>query len=325
MTSTAEEEVLIGFGTTCYYLVFRLMITTTGYGLAALGSLIVIRTINLDNAKSWREPKSIQLLCSLIILSCFTGYIILQAAHAFIAIKAGIGGNPVSLAMLLTDDIQLFLNATIILVGDFVICWRAWVLLSEDKFWRYFLALAMIINIGINIADPVYDVPNMKSELKGVFNVLDWLSVACSSIVNLIATSLIAWKAWSHYRLSRETSIWRVGRQSHRARWVLLLIIESGALFLVLQLFALATETGSSFSGSTFDKDLTFVTVAKVAGSLWNVSAALYPLAIIILVHTNNSPIEETYYAGTQHTPVSLTLLGNMRHSASGGGESTAF
>ncbi|KAF9064479.1 hypothetical protein BDP27DRAFT_1425770 [Rhodocollybia butyracea] len=95
-------------------------------------------------------------------------------------------------------DIQVALSQTMILAGDLVICWRAWVLLPHDKFWRFVLAMLMICNIGLNIADLILTL--VAGEDANTFDfliqVLDWTYVALSWVVNLTATSLIGWKAW---------------------------------------------------------------------------------------------------------------------------------
>ncbi|KAF9063938.1 hypothetical protein BDP27DRAFT_1367635 [Rhodocollybia butyracea] len=64
------------------------------------------------------------------------------------------------------------------LVGDFVICWRAWVLLPYDKFWRSALVIIMIGNIGINITDAVFDTFAPNTLLSGSVIVLDWVATA---------------------------------------------------------------------------------------------------------------------------------------------------
>lgn len=101
----------------------------------------------------------------MILLISLTGIIITLAIGTHVEIQSGIV-EEIPNSIVIGEDINEFLNATIvgsaivvdsrptylgiqILVGDFVICWRAWVLLPHDKFWRSVLAVIMTCNIGM--------------------------------------------------------------------------------------------------------------------------------------------------------------------------------
>ncbi|KAF9061474.1 hypothetical protein BDP27DRAFT_1369631 [Rhodocollybia butyracea] len=71
-----------------------------------------------------------------------------------------------------------FHTAAKILVGDFEVCWRAWVLLPHDRFWQFVLAILMMSNIGLNIADPIFDIFDTN-------DVVDLLSTAISLLGSL--------------------------------------------------------------------------------------------------------------------------------------------
>ncbi|KAF9035103.1 hypothetical protein BDP27DRAFT_827245 [Rhodocollybia butyracea] len=114
--------------------------------------------------KTWREPKTIQLLCCMIIVLTATGLVIIVGFISFTQAKLGIV-EVIPFGVVISNDFEGFMCAVVvivmltpgelgdlldfqILVGDFVICWRAWVLLPHDKWWRFVLATIVIVNIG---------------------------------------------------------------------------------------------------------------------------------------------------------------------------------
>ena len=58
--------------------------------------------------------------------------------------------------------------------------------------------------IGFNVADCIWD--NIQEYMKNLgfsLSVLDWLSGLISLAINMLATGLIAWKAWQVFLKSR--------------------------------------------------------------------------------------------------------------------------
>jgi hypothetical protein len=94
-----------------------------------------------------------------------------------------------------------------------------------------------------------------------------------------------------HYHIMAEASI------AHKSRSVrlMLLLIESGAIFCFLQLLDMVVN-------------ILYATLpVEQATSKWNLSvaainmifsaaSALYPVAVFILIHTNNSTVVETFH-----------------------------
>ncbi|KAF9061297.1 hypothetical protein BDP27DRAFT_1369780 [Rhodocollybia butyracea] len=164
---------------------------TTGF--AILGVLIAIWLLKI---KTWREPKAIQLFCCMVIVLITTGSIVMTSFIDISQVKLGIIEEVLNAPsdIIILNDIADFCGTITVLVGDFVICWRAWVLLLHDKFWRFLLVIIMAGNIGVNIADCVFDTAAVN--VLGKFSTLDSVSIVLSLAVNMVATGLIAWKAW---------------------------------------------------------------------------------------------------------------------------------
>ncbi|KAF9072020.1 hypothetical protein BDP27DRAFT_1321306 [Rhodocollybia butyracea] len=299
MTPAEQAAQINAFGSNCYFNVVNLVISTITCGIATLGILIAIRLLHI---KTWREPKAIQLLCCMFISLAWIGQNILAYIVNFGQIKSGIVKEiptpPSDLVVI--NDIQVCLSDITILAGDLVICWRAWVLLPHNRFWRFVLATIAICDAGLSVADIIFDDLVSLGLLDTHIPVLDLVFLVISLVVNMTATLLIGWKAWAHYRTMREVSVWR---KSHVQK-ILLFLVESGAIFLFIQLFALSAAILSSI---TVENTVTFDLVINTAQEVWFASAAVYPLAIIIIIHSDNSPIAETIHLTAQLPTLSVS------------------
>ncbi|KAF9071308.1 hypothetical protein BDP27DRAFT_1322310 [Rhodocollybia butyracea] len=295
----AEQEQLFDAGFNSYVNVISVAVFAVAGGIATLGILIATWLLQ---AKTWGEPKAMQLLCCTAIWLCLIG----QSFLIYIAVLDGIRFSFVEeisilpLSLVNMDKIEIILGAIMILGGDLVICWRAWVLFPHDKIWRFVLAIIMICNIGLNIADSTFDIKMLNESPPA----LDTVTLSISVATNMTATSLISWKAWAHYRTAREVSVWR---KSH-AQKVLFFLMESGAVFLVIQLFSLIGMS-LSLSPPLAGKKLTTIFLFADAGQdVWEASAALYPIVIMILIHSDHLPIVETLHLTAQSSTLSVPL-----------------
>ncbi|KAF9071352.1 hypothetical protein BDP27DRAFT_1361914 [Rhodocollybia butyracea] len=179
MTPT-EQEQIFDAAFNCYVNVIYVVVFTIASGIATLGILIAIRLLQV---KTWREPKAMQLLCCIVIWLCLIGQTIIapfvvlgQVTSTF---ENRIPTPIVALTLYIINNLETVLGSVTVLAGDLVICWRAWVLLPHDIFWRFVLAIIMICNIGLTIADLVFDIEVGN----GIFRpVLDSVSVATSLV-----------------------------------------------------------------------------------------------------------------------------------------------
>ncbi|KAF9071319.1 hypothetical protein BDP27DRAFT_1322321 [Rhodocollybia butyracea] len=262
MTPTEQEQNFAN-GFNCYVNVINTVCITIAGGFATLGILIAIWQLH----QNLERTQTIQLLCCTFIWFCLMGEVILSPFVVFGQIRLNIEKE-------ITLPLSVLSTVTV-MAGDIVICWRAWVLLPQDIFWQVVLAIIMICHIASFIA------------------ILDPVTLATSLVVNMIATSLIGWKAWTYYRTMRELSTWR---KSHVQK-TLFFLIESGAIFLVIQLFSLIGLILPQQAGKSLETIFLFGDTSQ---------GALYPIAVMILVHSNHSPIEETLYLTTQLSSFSV-------------------
>ncbi|KAF9061225.1 hypothetical protein BDP27DRAFT_1369862 [Rhodocollybia butyracea] len=218
-------------------------VSSGGYPLDPIATLGIVIAIHLIHFKTWREPKAIQLLC-------FFGQITLR----FLG-----DTSSYSLSLGIMIDIEGSLSNVMILAGDLVICWRAWVLLPHDKFWRFVLAIFLICNTGLFIADLIFDDFTTIGSQVTLTSVLD-LVVPAMSFIGPLQNN--------ERSISLEEKSGSKNSTFSRGIW--------GS-------FPTPPEEGAE----------TNALVQNTALAVWEASAALYPIAIILIIQSDSAPIVE--------------------------------
>ncbi|KAF9060302.1 hypothetical protein BDP27DRAFT_1370672 [Rhodocollybia butyracea] len=286
--SPEEQELVALLASACYDDLAAATITGIGYGASFLGTLIAIRLLNAFSLvqvhlglveEATQPPQSVTIAADV---------------NSFVSI------------VVLYDRFIPRLFHWQILIGDAVVCWRAWVLLHRNRFWKFTLALLMLSNIVVNIVDASFDVAVVNTDLiDGATVIFDCLALATTLAVNLLATSLIGWKVWSHHQTLKAASM----ATKTPIQKILLLLVESGIFFLAVQLLAFIAELGGTLS--TSNPNPNFRTFMAVSTSLFLTVSCLYPVAVIILIKMNKSPVAETFYSQQQRaTSVTVEVDG---------------
>jgi hypothetical protein len=136
------------------------------------------------------------------------------------------------------------------IIGDSVVIWRAWVISGGHKitllpiaFILTSIAFGMLDIFCITEADGV----QMTSVPAGS-RLCTWsepIAWAISLCTNILSTSIIAFKVWSHRKFIKET----LGeyRLHSRAERLMMLLVESGFVYSLfwVRLFSVASEQGS--------------------------------------------------------------------------------
>ncbi|KAF9058773.1 hypothetical protein BDP27DRAFT_1342961 [Rhodocollybia butyracea] len=164
----------------------------------------------------------------------------------------------------------------IYLIADTVIVWRAWAICGENRLIKWTLTILMLTVVGVNIADPVVDTRSIVlSENTQSAITLDWVAVVVSLVVNIIATFLIAHRAWTHHKAFRSVS--SESEKSSKIQAILLLLVGSGIILGIIQLICIVlqalTVDASQGSATALDKSSFYLYVT-----------AMDPLIIFILV-----------------------------------------
>ncbi|KAK0209265.1 hypothetical protein DFS33DRAFT_1380755 [Desarmillaria ectypa] len=139
---------------------------------------------------------------------------------------------------------QILLEGVNIIIGDGIVIWRAWVLWGR-KWWVIFtsgtlLTVTLAAAIGIirafTMAPPgitVFDNPTLST----------WAITFISSTLttNLWATSLVAYRAWSHNKFIQSVTGETLMTRFRRQNGILAILIESGVFYSCTWLVAIIT------------------------------------------------------------------------------------
>ncbi|KAF9061307.1 hypothetical protein BDP27DRAFT_1429119 [Rhodocollybia butyracea] len=320
MTPT-EIQLVSGFGEQGFYKIFDLILSLTCYGAFMLGFIIALQSLTIG---SWGRSQTVLLACLTTTFICFSwivfdaGAVFLEVDHyAFIQTfkEQGITAQ----ANTATKNIMIWqetsrwpsiINVSIVM-EIFYQCHssyaaaferqhrslEAFTLYAQSKLWRFILVILMIANISLNAGDAIWDII-IKSTEFSKSSILDWLGVLLSLIVNMVATVLFSYKAWTHHRYMEGVKGSLV-RRGARAQKILNLLIESGIIFCTVQfvyviaimLDAYSIITTSSPRSPRVPVDTLFVT-----------ASACYPVAVIGLLHKDNKRLASTEISNAQNS-----------------------
>ncbi|KAK0480341.1 hypothetical protein IW261DRAFT_1607810 [Armillaria novae-zelandiae] len=137
---------------------------------------------------------------------------------------------------------QRSLECVNFLIGDGVVIWRVWVLWNRQR-WILMISTTLMLTTlvgAIGVVQSFATAPQGVSIFDN-HNLVSWCLtfVASTLTTNIWATTLIAYRTWSHNRLirsiTREGLMVRLGRQNG----ILAILIESGVLFICSWFIAL--------------------------------------------------------------------------------------
>ncbi|KAJ4477496.1 hypothetical protein J3R30DRAFT_3486546 [Lentinula aciculospora] len=294
---TPEEQLkLFDIGADYIFNTIHVITSGVGYGVLLLGTGIAVNLLRSHSIESWKPSQIILLTGVTLILVLSTWQIFYNGAFTlldieFLALIEEDQPIPATYTKFVNDIdyIDRWPTATVVLIGDLIVTWRAWSLLSrQSKHWRIALVTLMVADIGLNLADCVLDVIQIQALKMGAVLVIDWVADIASLTLNLFATLLVVWTAWSYRHLLKQASIHK-GTQVSR---ILLLLVESGAIFFVTQLLNLIFRMVLFYHFVGVPYQMAY----HVFTSLFTVATMWYPAAVIVLVKTNKSPVMESIH-----------------------------
>ncbi|KAK7451745.1 hypothetical protein VKT23_012424 [Stygiomarasmius scandens] len=164
------------------------------------------------------------------------------------------------------------------LCGDATVVWRAWILFERKSKYRIFLGICMLITFATSVIDTCLQMTNSPTEDFG----WGWIILPVGLLfTNLVATSLIALKAWQYRQFFRENHMDRSGKD--QIAKILVLLIESGGVYCLLWVVY----------GVMQAVDPLFIGTDVIAGLGPHVSC-LYLLSIIILTANQKTQCDTT-------------------------------
>lgn len=191
-------------------------------------------------SRSSDQPKIILLLCLVVIWVSFTWSVVNIVGYNLTAVSieivplgpVGVWGYMQSWPVTINVrhsllDPPIIWASLQLLISDFIVTWRAWILLQNARFWRFVLMSFMvacigpwqlyksshlisqlILSSGINIVDCIVQVLMSSSSfinrlgfeefmrLSDSSLPLDLYSVVTSLVLDVCATLLVLWRAW---------------------------------------------------------------------------------------------------------------------------------
>ncbi|KAK0480324.1 hypothetical protein IW261DRAFT_1477340 [Armillaria novae-zelandiae] len=171
--------------------------------------------------------------------------------------------------------LQLALEGINIVIGDGVVIWRAWHLWNQRR-WILVVSSILLLSTGVTVANLTFALSATTTTLENLFDdpkLSTWgiATMMLTTTTNLFATSLIAYRTWSHHRLLRsltgKSGIVRLCKQNG----IFPLLIESGVFYCCTWLATIIIFVTTS-NGITLMLDV----ISQLT--------AIYPTLIIILV-----------------------------------------
>ncbi|KAE9399613.1 hypothetical protein BT96DRAFT_993798 [Gymnopus androsaceus JB14] len=178
---------------------------------------------------------------------------------------------------------QAWFGNLTLLVADAFIVWRAWAIWRENMIIKWILIILLLLDIGVSIADGILDT---MGEANSTIT-LDWVSAVLNLAVNVAATLLIVYRAWKHHKSVQEIS----RRRKTRVEAILLIFIESGVIFGVIQTLSIIFQALEVHAILFSPVDIASVFISI----LFIYTAAINPVALVLLVQTGNT-YEDTYH-----------------------------
>ncbi|KAE9389461.1 hypothetical protein BT96DRAFT_1025041 [Gymnopus androsaceus JB14] len=200
----------------------------------------------------------------------------------------------------------------IFLIADAAIVWRAWALWAENRLIKWALLIILLTDIGgINIADAVADTKVVINASNRAHDAVtfDSLSPALNLMVNIVATLLIAYRAWTYHQSTHAI----LHNKKTQVGAILLLMVESGAVFGVVQVIYIIFHALDIHAA-----EFSPVSIANTfINGLYTYIAALNPVALVILIQTGktyeqNSHLEDEPSQGINSVPNAFIFILSM-------------
>ncbi|KAJ3828418.1 hypothetical protein F5880DRAFT_913275 [Lentinula raphanica] len=172
------------------------------------------------------------------------------------------------------------------LIGDSMVVWRACALWGYSKkimllpilllFSAAVLVFFFVGCLGFHNWEYILGEPEVCfNSYMGTF----FLSIA----INLLATSLIATKAWMHHRFLQSVSV----KKSNKVLKIMILLVESGFIYLVIwgtKSISILIDINAGTPGGQF--------AVSLLNSMGNQVVGLYPTLLMVLANAQYSAID---------------------------------
>ncbi|KAE9393194.1 hypothetical protein BT96DRAFT_229352 [Gymnopus androsaceus JB14] len=192
----------------------------------------------------------------------------------------------------------------ILLVSDATVAWRACAVWQSSRIIRYALIVLMIGNLITNLGSGITgDLETGQPGQNTVNSRMNFASLFLSLGVNMVATLAIGIKIWYHHALTKLLYSNPNQRFSPTVK-MLLLLVESGALFCVMQVLTCIFAVLDAYTVAFTPLDIAYSIIVQFFGGI----TPIYPMAVIIILGLKKSPLEETFHHNDESVIVTNTI-----------------
>ncbi|THU87414.1 hypothetical protein K435DRAFT_867306 [Dendrothele bispora CBS 962.96] len=292
--------------------------TALAFLLLGIQTTLSIAVLGIFVAQGFPLSKAKFALSFVTIMMLFISLTSLVMNVEFIIIQIPLNGyNPPDLKKTASSVTELeiglnFLSKLNFIIGDTIVVWRAWVLFPQRLLAKMVLLICLMgsfVGVILDAGLLVKRVTENPSELTGGdANVI--LLATPLIITNLIATTLIGLKAWYHFQ-SIQNNLGLTNGSSSKALKILLLLIESGLLYLAFWIGYLALGLAKNSSN---------LIAEEVYLAIMPELVAIYPVLIILVValQNNNSESVNDMSLSQSIQFASVQLSKSVVHDSSG-------
>ncbi|KAL1731634.1 hypothetical protein EV714DRAFT_235927 [Schizophyllum commune] len=186
-----------------------------------------------------------------------------------------------ALAMRLNKT-DLTLSRINAILSDLIVVWRAWALWPDSLFVKSLLAFCMTGTVAGTLGDIV--LVHMGGSTRSMQLARLLLSILPILLTNIVATVVVSVKVWEYRRTIRDCLAQPTSTPIEK---VLLLIVESGGLYVVIWVIFLLlclSDLPAAFGAGGP------ISPAYLMGSIIPSLSGIYPTAIIIITAMQTSP-----------------------------------
>ncbi|KAE9392679.1 hypothetical protein BT96DRAFT_979305 [Gymnopus androsaceus JB14] len=174
-------------------------------------------------------------------------------------------------------DMWAWPGSIILLFGDIVVVWRAWVLWESSIAVRSLLLVLVMCEGVVNIVQSVYS-SVVEASSHYYDSQLPNLYLLLSLALNILATTLIAYRTWMHLKATRHLEFSR-----SQSLNVLFFLVESGSIFCIIQagyciFMILSSSSSYNNTPSMYQSNIILPEVATLV-------LCFYPTSVIIVSH----------------------------------------
>ncbi|KAG6828552.1 hypothetical protein H0H92_007577 [Tricholoma furcatifolium] len=184
------------------------------------------------------------------------------------------------------DIITTWSAEGLLVVVDCIVVWRAWVLYFDRKWIMILPLLLLATTSSLSLASVILGSrPSLiiASDTLGFSTILGSLenaSLYTSLATNVVATLLILGKFWEHRKVLRQVHHHKKISGASRA---LLILIEAGAFYIILEVFTIFSDTVNFPSAPLLN---------QVTNGLFQEMAGMYPIIVTLLIQMRRSQVE---------------------------------